>query len=86
MRILITVLLAGCTQAYLPVIEEDKVLLIGEQGEQQDFTDVVAEEPSLPADAPEEASRPESAPEEPADPADPTVFIPGIRTRDRARS
>ena len=77
MRTLITILLAGCAQEYLPVVEESKVLLIGEQGEQQDFTDVVEEEPSLPADAPEEVSQPESAPEEPADPVDPTVFIPG---------
>ena len=77
MRTLITILLAGCAQEYLPVIEENKVLLIGEQGEQQDFTDVVEEEPSLPTDAPEEAAQPESAPEEPAEPVDPAVFIPG---------
>ena len=77
MRTLIAILLAGCAQEYLPVIEENKVLLIGEQGEQQGLVEVVEEEPSLPAEAPEEAAQPESAPEEPADPADPTVFIPG---------
>jgi hypothetical protein len=44
MRTLITILLAGCAQTYLPVIEGDRLEIIGGP---EDSAEVVEEAPSL---------------------------------------
>ena len=70
MRALITILLAGCAQTYLPVIEGDRIELIGAP---EDSAEIVEEAPSLSVSTPE-ASPEEAAEEEPPTPG---VFFPG---------
>jgi hypothetical protein len=70
MRLFVTILLAGCAQVYLPVIEGDRLEIIGDP---EDSAEAAESAPSLSVKTPEAEPEPVAADEEPPTPG---VFFP----------